>query len=334
VPVLKILIIKLRAVGDVVLSTIVTKNLRLAYPGAEIHYLTEPASAEVLLHNRYVDRTLVYRKRTMSGWALIRMVRRERYDVVIDLFGNPRTALVTRLSGARIRAGFRFRGRAYAYTVVAEPRGDRVHNTQFNLDALIALGIEIQDRNIYFGYGPEDVSFINSFLTDSTRPLVCINQGGGWYTKRWGREKFAALADRVAEEFGARIILAWGPGEQKEVEELRGLMKQEAIIPPPTNLPQLGAMLARCALMITNDSGPMHIGAAVGVPVLGIYGPTNPALQGPYGDRHAVVRNESLDCLGCNYTQCPIGHPCMLELDVEDVMLALRQTVRANNLFA
>jgi ADP-heptose:LPS heptosyltransferase len=111
-------------------------------------------------------------------------------------------------------------------------------------------------------------------------------------------------------------------------------MKQEAIIPPATNLPQLGAMLARCALMITNDSGPMHIGAAVGVPVLGIYGPTNPALQGPHGDRHAVVRNETLDCLGCNFTQCPIGHPCMRELDVKDVMLAVRQTVRANNLFA
>lgn len=333
-PAIKILVIKLRAIGDVVLSTIVTKNLRLAFPGAQIHFLTEPASADVLLHNRFVDRTLVYRKKEMSGWALIRMVRRERYDLVIDLFGNPRTALVTRLSGAPVRAGFRFRGRAYAYTVLAEPRGDRVHNTQFNLDALTALGIEIQDRNIYFSFGPEDGAFVSAFLADGPPPLVCINQGGGWYTKRWGREKFASLADRLVEEYGVRIVLAWGPGERGEVEELRGMMKREAIIPPATTLSQLGAMLARCALMITNDSGPMHIAAAVGVPVLGIYGPTNPALQGPYGSSHVVVRKESLDCLGCNFLECPIGHPCMRELDVHAVMAAVRQSVRANNLFA
>jgi heptosyltransferase-3 len=330
---MKILVIKLRAVGDVVLSTIVTKNLRLAYRDGEIHYLTEPASADVLRHNQFVDRTLVYRKREMSGWGLIRMVRGERYDIVIDLFGNPRTALVTRASGAPVRVGFRFRGRAYAYNVLAEPRGDRVHNTQFNLDALSALGVEIQDRNIYFGYGPEDMAYVDTFLKQAPGPLVCINQGGGWYTKRWGRERFAALADRLVNDYGARVVLAWGPGERGEVEELRGKMKQQALIPPATSLTQLGALLARCSLMITNDSGPMHIGAAVGTPILGIYGPTNPILQGPYGPRHAVVRKESLRCLGCNYTECPIGHPCMRELDVDDVMLAVRQTVRTNNLF-
>jgi ADP-heptose:LPS heptosyltransferase len=97
-------------------------------------------------------------------------------------------------------------------------------------------------------------------------------------------------------------------------------MKSEAAIPPPTSLGELAALLKRMTLVVSNDSGPMHLAAAVGTPVLGIFGPTNPLLQGPYGQGHAVVRNEAVPCLGCNLTACPIGHPCMLELDVETVV--------------
>jgi len=329
----KILVIKLRAVGDVVLSTIVTKNLRVAFPEATIHYLTEPAGHDVVKNNPYLNGALVYDRASMTGLGLIRMVRNERYDLVIDLFGNPRTALVTRLSGARFRVGYRFRGRAYAYNILAEPRGNRVHNTQFNLDALAALGVDIQDRNIYFSYSKEDEEFVERFMPASPGRLsVCLNAGGGWYTKRWGLDRYAALADRLIEECHVLIVLAWGPGEQAVVDTIRQAMTHDAFVPPATTLPQLGALLKRCTVMITNDSGPLHIGAALGVPVLGIYGPTNPLLQGPYGDRHLMVRNEGLSCLGCNYTECPIGHPCMLELSVATVMLGVRELLRKNRI--
>jgi ADP-heptose:LPS heptosyltransferase len=326
-----ILVIKLRAVGDVVLSTIVTKNLRLAFPGARIEYLTEPPSYDVVRSNPFLNGALVYDKKTMSGFDLIRMVRREGFDLVIDLFGNPRTALVTRLSGARIRAGYRFKGRAYAYNVIAEPRGSKVHNSQFNLDAIEALGVEIQDRNIYFAFTPGDAEYADGFMKKAFprgKPVVCINPGGGWYTKRWGIEKFASLADRIAKEFKAGIVIAWGPGERDDAVRLKELMKKPALVPPPTTLPQLGAMLKRCTLLVTNDSGPMHIAAAVGTPILGIYGPTSPALQGPYGVPHTIVRNEGLTCLGCNYTACPIGHPCMIGLGVDDVMAGVRALLK------
>ncbi len=327
-PVQRILVIKLRAVGDVILSTIVTKNLRLAYPDARIHYLTERPSLDVVKGNPYVDDVLVYDRKTMSGLDLIRAVRRGRYDTVIDLFGNPRTALVTRLSGAERRVGFRFRGRAYAYNLPVEPRGNKVHNTQFNLDALAPLGIEVKDRRIHFAFGDEDLRFVESFLPPPFTPgslVVCINTGGGWYTKRWGLDRFAVLADRLVEEFKAQIVLPWGPGQLPDVEEIQRRMSRSAFIPPATTLRQLGALLSRCSIVVTNDSGPMHIAAAVGTPVLGIYGPTDPALQGPYGVPYLVVRNEELDCLGCNLTVCPIGHPCMLGLSVDTVMQGFRQ---------
>lgn len=332
----RILVIKLRAIGDVLLSTIVTGNLRHAFPEGTIDFLTEPPSREVVTGNRFIDRVLVYDRGAMNGLELIRMVRRGRYDLVVDLFGNPRTALVTRLSGAHIRAGYRFRGRTYAYNVVVDPRGDRVHNTQFNLDALVALGIAITDRSVYFGFTAEDERYVDTFFPKGgvdDRPLVvCINAGGGWYTKRWGLDRYASLADRLVEEYRARIVLSWGPGESQDAESIKGMMKHMAFIPPATSLRQLGALLKRCSIVVTNDSGPMHIAAAVGTPVLGIYGPTDPVLQGPYGDVHMVVRNETLLCLGCNYTNCPIGHPCMLGLAVEEVFAGVRTLLLKNHL--
>jgi ADP-heptose:LPS heptosyltransferase len=331
----RILVIKLRAVGDVILSTVVTKNLRLAFPGAQIHYLTELASAEVLKGNPFVDDVLVYDRATMSGLDLIRAVRRGGYDLVLDLFGNPRTALLTRLSGAGTRVGFRFRGRAYAYNVLADPRGNSVHNTQFNLDALSALGVAVHDRHIYFSFDDADVRYVDSFWPPEFGGgslVVCLNSGGGWYTKRWGLDRFAGLADRLAEELKARIVLPWGPGQLPDAREIKRRMVREAFIPPATTLRQLGALIKRCSVLVSNDSGPMHIGAAVGTPVLGIFGPTDPRLQGPYGENNMVVRNEGLDCLGCNLTACPIGHPCMIGLTVEPVLQAVRQLITRNRI--
>ncbi len=319
----KILVIKLRAVGDVVLSTIVTKNLRMAFPGAQINYLVEPPGRDIVNANPYINDTLVFNPASMTGAGLIRLVRSLRYDLVIDLFSNPRTALVTWMSGARYRVGYRFRGRAYAYNILVEPRGNLVHNTQFNLDALEALGIEILDRKLYVPYSSEDEMYVFEFLArafGAGKLVIGINAGGGWYTKRWGLERFAALADILAERFEAGIILLWGPGQLRDVERIQSLMKHDSFIPPPTTLLQLGALLHHCTLMVTNDSGPMHIAAAVGTPVVAVFGPTNPDLQGPYGAGHVIVRTERLNCLGCNLTDCPIGNPCMLQLSLEEVL--------------
>jgi ADP-heptose:LPS heptosyltransferase len=330
-----ILVIKLRGVGDVLLSTIVTKNLRLAFPEARIDYLTEPPGSEVLEGNPFLDRIVVFDRKTMTGWDLISQIRGMSYSMVIDLFGNPRTALVTRLSGARFRVGFRFRLRRHAYNIVVEPRGALVHNTQFNLDALEAIGVAIQDRNLYFPVALNDEEYVDRFLRDAGLGgglIGALNSSGGWYTKRWQLEKFAMLADRLVERYEASIVITWGPGELEEAKKLKLAMDKPAFVPPPTSLKQLGALFKRCSFLVTNDSGPMHIAAAVGTPVLGIYGPTNPRLQGPYGERHLVVRNEAVPCLGCNLTSCPIGHPCMLELSVDRVLEHVDRLLRMNDL--
>jgi heptosyltransferase-3 len=330
----RILVIKLRAVGDVLLSTVVLRNLREAFPSARIDFMTEPPARGLLEGNPDITNVIVYDKKRGS-LRYLREVRRAGYDMVIDLFGNPRTALLTRASGAARRIGFDFRGRRYAYTTRVTPRGDRVHNTQFNLDALEAIGVPIIDRRVPFRIAEGDARTVEEFLRarfPDGKGIVAMSAGGGWYTKRWGMERFAELADRLVERFGVGIVLPWGPGQQREAEDLSRLMKRAAFVPPATTLPQLGALFSRCAFIVSNDSGPMHVAAAVGTPVLGIYGPTNPLLQGPYGDKHVVIRREGLQCLGCNLTSCPIGHPCMKELSLEMVWQGVEELVKKNHL--
>jgi lipopolysaccharide heptosyltransferase II len=325
----KILVIKLRAIGDVLLSTVVLNNLRKAFPSAAIDFLTEPPARDVVDGHPAVNRTIVYDLSRQGPVGYLTQIRRERYDLVFDLFGNPRTALLTRASGARHRVGYAFRGRQYAYNVVVRGRGDTVHNTQFNLDALEAVGIPVVDRSLAFPLRPEDLDYVQEFVRNAglfTNPIVALNTSGGWYTKRWPLERFAELADRIAAELGASIVLTWGPGQKEDAKRVGSLMTRPAFVPPPTTLRQLAALLQRCAFMVTNDSGPMHIAAAVGTPVLGIYGPTNPLLQGPYGQGHLVVRQEGLECLSCNLTQCPVqGHPCMNDLGTATVFEAVRR---------
>jgi lipopolysaccharide heptosyltransferase II len=314
----RILVIKLRAIGDVLLSTIVLDSLRHAFPTAQIDFLTERSSREVVEGNRLLDSVIVFDAKSQSGLSLIREVRRRRYDLVIDLFGNPRSALVTYFSGARYRVGYRFKWRQYCYNVVIEPRGGEVHNTQFNLDALRAIGVPIQDESVVFPIDDVSEEFAERFFREVKGTLVvALNPGGGWYTKRW--QKFAELGDVLVEKHNTTIVLLWGPGEQTTAEAIQQKMKHAAMLIPRTSLKQLAAILKRCTALVTNDSGPMHIAAAVGTPVVAIFGPTNPKLQGPVGDYHIVVRNERIDCLGCNLTKCPIGNPCMEELSVADV---------------
>ncbi len=317
-----ILVIKLRAIGDVLLSTVVLPDLRAAYPEARIDFLCELPAAPVLEGNAAVNGLIVFDPSREHGLGLIRRVRHGRYDMVIDLFGNPRSAIVALCSGARIRVGYRFGWRRFCYTQVVEPRGGEVHNMQFNQDAIAALGVPIADRLPEFPLDGEARAFADAFYSQAGLdgvPCIGINSGGGWYTKRWDPEHFAGLARRLLDTLHCRIVLFWGPGERERAEDIDRKLGGDGKLIPSCTLKQLGGLLRRCNLLVTNDSGPMHIAAALGVPVVAIFGPTNPRFQGPVGSPSLILRNEGLDCLGCNLTECPIGLPCMHNLSVDDV---------------
>lgn len=333
----RILVIKLRATGDVVLATPVIENLKRRFPRARISFLTEEASADVLRWNPFLDDLIVLPVRRWKRAGLRRSwreqarfyhnLRRKRFDLAIDLFGNPRSAVLTRLTGAPDRVGFAFRGRRLAYNIVIEPPEQAGHEVLFHLESLEALDVPVAtDRPEIAVPGTADAR-AQSWLDDNVpadRSVVGLNPGGGWPVKRWPPDRFGRLADALIDEYGVDVLVLWGPGEEGLAEEVADAMRNRPLVLPAASLAELGAYLKRCRLLVSNDSGPMHMAAALNVPTVGIFGPTNPRAQGPWGDGHGVVRKESVDCLGCNRTECPIGNICMTTLEPSEVLAKIR----------
>lgn len=331
----KILVIKPRAIGDVLLSTPVLPNLREEFPCAQIDFLLDKFASDVMIDNPYVDNVIVFDTRTQSPISIITLVRQRRYDLVIDLFANPRTAIITMLSGARYRVGFPFKWRKVAYNILVHPRSGQVHNIEFNLDALRRIGIPIKFQAPAFYLNDKAKSFAEGFLKShnlSCGRFITINIGGGWKTKRLPAKKAIELCDLIEGKLSFPAVVLYGSAEINEAQHISE--STNAILAPPTSLHEMGAIMKESLLLITNDSGPMHIAAALGVPTLAIFGPTSPHLQGPYGNISEIVRNEELDCLECNLTRCPIvdpvtgiGNPCMKELKVELIFEKLAKLI-------
>ncbi len=318
-----ILIIKLGGLGDVFLSTIVLDNVKRHFPAARIEYCVEKAGREAIIHEKRVDAVFVLEKDTMHPLAVIRHIRRQRYDMVIDLFGNPRSAVMTLLSGARYRVGLDYGWRRHLYSIVGEAQREKLHGAEVNLQALRAIGVPIVNKSVVFPLSDEDRAYAAAMWKAhqlDERFVLGILPAGSWPSKRCEPEKFAEIARALAEEYDARVLIVGGPADEADAVEIQRLCGATAILAPPASLPNNLALLARCSAIIANDSGPMHLASGFGVPILCLYGPTFP--EGPYGSIHSWVRNEQLDCLVCNLLHCPIQHPCMRELPLDAVVRA------------
>lgn len=324
----KILVIKPAAIGDVLLAAPVIENLRHNFPQGEIFFLTQKYCREVLKGNPFLNAILTYDLNTDSSYCLIKNIRKQRYDLVIDLFCNPRTAFITFMSRAKYRVGYKFRLRSYAYNIKVEPRGNEVHNIDFNLDALRKLGLDVITRQPCFYLSDIYKEYADKFLKENNlndRQIIGINPAGSWETKVWYPEKFSELIKLLDRNF--KFLLFWGNQNEKDVaEKIKKNSDNNVMLIPEVDLKMMSALIKKCSVFITHDSGPMHIASVIGVPVVAIFGPTNPKLQGPVGSNSIVVRNEILKCLGCNLTNlqdCKFNHACMKDLNAENVFMML-----------
>lgn len=320
----KILVIKPAAIGDVLLATPAAENLRYNFPNAEINFLTQKFCKEILTGNPFINRVLTYDLALDGGWFIIRKIRKQKYDLVIDLFGNPRTALITLFSKAKYKVGFKFRQRRYAYNIKLDSRGGEVHNVEFNLDALRALGLKVKPALPKFYISRVHTEFADKFFAVNGfdgKQVIGINPCGTWPTKVWYIEKFAELIKKFGSDY--RFLIFWGYENEKiEAEKLKNISVSNIILIPQVDLKYMGALMRKCRVFLTNDTGPMHIASSLRVNVAAIFGPTNPHLQGPLNENSIVIKNERLSCLGCNLTiikDCPYQHKCMAELSPEEV---------------
>ena len=332
----KILIIKFGGIGDLLLTTPVFPNLKSYFPDSELYVLTLRRGRDVLIDNPYLERVFTYDSSEDKSWCLIKNIRKQNYDMIIDLYCNPRTALITFLSGAKYRFGFEFRGRSYAYNIKMKGRGGEVHNVDFNLDALRKMDIPVKSTQLMLPLNIVHREFAEEFIRKNnvdSKPILGISLTGGWEAKRYKEKDYVELIKFILAKYDVNLILLWGTdAEQKEAEEIHAAFPERTFIIPDSPIKYLGAIIERCDALIGNDSGPLHLAVSVGVPTLGIYGPTNPMLQGPYGEKNLTVVREDLDCLYCNLLECPIGNLCMVELSKDSIMEKFNKLIAINNI--
>ncbi len=326
-----ILVIKLRYIGDVLLATPVLESLRAAWPQARLTMAVNRGTEAVLAHNPHVNETMVVERMGLGGELdRLRQLRRRRFDCVIDLSDSDRAAVMTMMTGAPTRIGFNWehRWRGLAYTSVVEAAYGAMHMVDYNLAALAPLGISSEQVRPSLRTGPDDELAADRLVYEGGLtgvPWVMIHPGARYWFKAWPAERFAALIDRLGQEEIA-VGLVGDRRDHEVVEHIRGLTKRRPVsFVGRTSLLELAALMRRCALFIGNDAGPMHMAAAVGTPVVALFGPSDPAVWGPYSS-WATAIYKGLDCRACFHPTCRRGiENCMQQVAVDEVLKAVKK---------
>ena len=326
-------------IGDAVLTTPALMAIRKGFPKAKIALLVKPAIAELLHHHPAVDEIVLYRDpgphAGLGGkLTLARLLRRGRYDLAILLQNAFEAAAITALAGIPNRYGYATDGRWFLLThrVPLTSKIRRRHQAHYYLELLRPLGIPVEPEPPTLrttpGEDAEAIEHLRAFGVDPKKFLIGLNPGSIYGTaKRWLPERFAEVADRVAAEHGGVVLIFGGRGEEELGAAIAGKMTAPTLVlSGRTTVRRLMALIKPCRLFITNDTGPMHIATAFGVPTVAIFGPTDPATTSPFGSRHELVRHP-VDCSPCLLRECPIDHRCMQGISVEMVhAAAMRQT--------
>ncbi|MFH1380233.1 MAG: glycosyltransferase family 9 protein [bacterium] len=309
----KILVIQLRRLGDVLLTTPAVESLKRSFPQSRIDFLVEKAGGEILQNNPYISQIHIYKKSNSLQW--IYFIRRQKYDWVLDFLGNPRTSVLTALSGARVKAGFNYpvRGRLYNHRAQIIPGRRSV--VDFKLALLQRLGLSISHSGpaMYVnGLERQEIEyFLKKYTLNTNKILVGIAPASRRQTRQWLPEYYAQICDRLITRHNAHVIMLWGPGEEDVVENVRIRMKEKPIIPALLNLRMLGALIQQCSVVIANSNGPMHMAEALHVPTITIYGPNDPVSWESGSLHQEFLQAEHLACIRCNKNTCDIGHLCM-----------------------
>ena len=331
----RILVVKLDHLGDVLLATPVFSNLRQAYPNAELHALTGTWSRIVLEKHPDVNKVLEYNspafcrtgepaslKQTLQ---LYRALRRQKYDLMVELRGDWRIAwfALFRVTPKRLdRAALQVANK------LGFPQFTGTHETTRNLNVLRKAGIPTPIQTTTFSITAENKKWASDFLTtlqiDRERPLIAIHPGSPIPIKRWMPERYAELADWLIARKRAEILFVGVKDEIPIITEIQALMRTASNnIAGKTTLTQLASILHTCNVFIGNDSGPMHLAAAVGTQTIGLYGPGDPTRFGPVGAKCQTIRRK-LDCPPCPETTCRFGKEgCMSKIQVADVIQML-----------
>lgn len=329
---MKILILKPSSLGDVIQALPVLRLLKLHFRDAEIFWWIDAALAPLLENDPDLTSIILFhRKRWQSPlrWnevlQSVRQMRAHKFDLVIDLQSLFRSAMFAWFARGKFLIGLDdAREGANGFYDLAIPRKNfHTHAVDWYLSVLTALKIPVHKNFIWLPERKEIADKLNSQFAIRDSQLICLQPGARWENKRWPLEKFSELVSRLAQKFPAARFAVLGGKDDAPLGEKISQAAPEKILNlcGQTSLPEMIEIIRRCDLMITNDTGPMHAAAALGKPLVALFGPTEPRRTGPYGQLENVLRIE-LPCSPCLKSECHFEKPleCLRALPVETVL--------------
>jgi lipopolysaccharide heptosyltransferase I len=331
----RLLLVKPSSFGDIVNALPALSALRRGWPETAIDWIVKPQWAPLLANHPMLRAILPFPGSLREWREAAGELRRRNYDLVIDLQGLLRTGLLGLVSGSRSRVGFAEgrEGSRWLYTQPVPTSGAAVHVVERNLEVIGALGIATAGvRDFPLAHDAQAEEWVARLWAEAqikAEEIACfVHPGTRRETKLWPAERFAALLDRLAATPNYRVVLIGGEEEKNQFGRNGSGAPAESIdLMGRTTLPQLVALTRRAAVLVTNDSGPMHLAAALGIPVVALFGPTDPRRVGPYGIGHVVLR-KAVDCSRCSRHRCVKDFECMKAIEVDEVYAAVAGRLR------
>ena len=319
-------------IGDAIMTTPAVRTIRENFPDARIAILTHPWVADVFAASPHVDEVLLYRKKDrhkgIAGiWRLGRTLAERHFDLAIYLQNAFEAALIGKLAAIPNRAGYTTDGRALLLTHRARVRREikTVHQVHYYQDMLEQLGLSPGPDELFLQLPPETVHWANKFTaTTKPGPTIGLNPGAAYGpAKCWPAERYGALAARLAKEHDATMLVFGTSADNTVAEAIKAQAPDRIInLAGKTNLSEAMALIGACDAFVTNDSGLMHVGAALKTPLVAIFGSTDAVATGPYAD-NAMVIQKDLPCRPCLKTHCKSDFRCMTDITVAEISEAV-----------
>ena len=321
----RILIVRLGSLGDIIHAVPAAAAIRRAFPNATIDWLVDVRHRELLGLVPVINRSIPVDTSALGSIAsAVREMRRTRYDVALDLQGLLKSAVAARLSGARRVIGFPpelLRERT-AHPFYTEVSGDDAgHVISKNLSMLKALGIRMPD--IEFPLEDRSAAIVTEARAlmgiSREQHFAILNPGAAWPNKRWPPVYFAELARELSKRHGLRSLVMWGPGDDELARTVASASDGTAAVAPRTSIADMISLSKAAAVMVSGDTGPLHVAAAAGTPIVGVFGPTDPGRNGPWAQEDLVASRYR--ACSCHYQRrCHIAGWCLLDISPREVM--------------
>ncbi len=326
---MNILIVKLSAIGDLIHTLPSLAAMRRLYPDAHITWVVEEAAADLVLHHPYLDQVLIFRRKSWikeikagqfhEAWrdalSFLAALKSRRYDLVVDFHGLFKSSIIVFLSQGKRKLGYdSWQELSGLFLNEKIPENMDKHAVDRYLDFPRHLGAVVKQAEFILPINPEAEDKAKALLAShclEKKQYIAVSPVALWDTKLWDNRKFAKLADAISQRLKIPVVFT---GRDKEsLDKITSLMITRRInVGGQTTLPELACIYKDALTVITTDSGPMHLAAAVGVPVIALFGPTDPARTGPYGTGHTIIR-AGLSCSPCLLKKCPTKK-CMEEI--------------------